>query len=263
MENTETNPYQAPEADLETSAPKQNLHFGEPQKKPAGHGWQWLKSGFELFKRSPGGWILTMLVGFVIAIAINVLPLLGNIVTLLTTYVWTAGIMYGCSQLEQGTKFKLSYLFAGFKLAPGKLIGLSVVLGLSGFVIAIACLGTVYIDMLSGNAEQPFAGQNATSILISILIMVALYIPLMMAAWFAPLLIIFHNYSVFSALKSSFFACLKNMVPFLVYGLIGFLLLIVAALPAGLGLLIMFPVLYASMYTAYKDIYLQADTEHA
>ncbi|WAJ72180.1 BPSS1780 family membrane protein [Catenovulum adriaticum] len=262
MENTETNPYQAPESDLETGTPEQNLQFGEPQKKPTGHGWQWIKSGFDLFKRSPGGWILTMVVGFLIMLAINIIPIVGNIIIMLTTYVWTAGIMYGCSQLEQGSKFKLSYLFAGFKLAPGKLIALSVVLGLFGFVIALACLGTVYIDMLSGNAEQPFAGQNATSILISILIMVALYVPLMMAAWFAPLLVIFHNYSVFSALKSSFFACLKNLMPFLVYGLIGFLLLFVAALPVGLGLLIMFPVLYASMYTAYKDIYLQADTMH-
>ncbi|MEO7760372.1 MAG: hypothetical protein ABIS68_00530, partial [Casimicrobiaceae bacterium] len=58
-----------------------------------------------------------------------------------------------------------------------------------------------------------------------------------------------------TALKWSFFACLKNMWPFLVYGLITLLLAIVASIPLGLGWLVLGPVIIASVYTSYRDIF--------
>ena len=48
---------------------------------------------------------------------------------------------------------------------------------------------------------------------------------------------------------------MKNVVPFLIYGLIMFLLAIVATLPALLGWLILGPVLFATFYTGYRDIF--------
>jgi uncharacterized membrane protein len=56
-------------------------------------------------------------------------------------------------------------------------------------------------------------------------------------------------------MKQSFVGSLRNIVPFLLYGLILFLLSIVATLPLLLGWLVLGPVLAASLYTAYKDIY--------
>ncbi len=263
MENTNTNPYQAPEAELDAPVESQNLSFGEPQKKPAGRGAQWIKSAFQLFKQSPGGWILTMIVGFIIMMVTNFIPVLGSLFTLLTTYIWTAGILHGSREVDRGNKFKVGFLFAGFKLAFGKLMGLSVIIGLIGFAIAILCMGTLYIDVITGEktADQLFVNQDAISIILPILIMMALYIPLMMFVWFAPALIIFHDMPIFKAMKESFNGCLKNIVPFLIYGIVALLLMIVAMIPVGLGLLIMVPVLYASMYTAYKDIYLREASE--
>ena len=49
---------------------------------------------------------------------------------------------------------------------------------------------------------------------------------------------------------------LRNILPFLVYGIIAFVLLLLASIPLMLGLLVMMPVLIASIYTAYRDIYL-------
>jgi uncharacterized membrane protein len=57
-------------------------------------------------------------------------------------------------------------------------------------------------------------------------------------------------------MKSSFIACLKNMVPFLLYGVIAFLLAMLASIPFGLGWLVLGPVLAASLYTGYRDIFL-------
>jgi uncharacterized membrane protein len=80
-------------------------------------------------------------------------------------------------------------------------------------------------------------------------------VPLYMALWFAPALIVFHRMAPVDALKASFSACLKNMVPFLIYGVILLALCVVAAIPFGLGFLVLAPVVIASIYTGYRDIF--------
>jgi uncharacterized membrane protein len=97
---------------------------------------------------------------------------------------------------------------------------------------------------------------GATSILLAALIMLALALPLYMAVWFAPALVVFHSLGAIDAMKASFFGCLKNIVPFLIYGIVGLLLGIVASIPFGLGWLVLGPVTIASAYVGYRDIYL-------
>jgi uncharacterized membrane protein len=58
-----------------------------------------------------------------------------------------------------------------------------------------------------------------------------------------------------TALKASFFACLRNWLPFLIYSLVLLFLGMVAAIPFGLGFLVLIPVLAGSVYTAYRDIF--------
>jgi uncharacterized membrane protein len=60
-----------------------------------------------------------------------------------------------------------------------------------------------------------------------------------------------------AAMKSSFQGCLRNMLPFLVYGIVGFLLAIVAVIPLGLGFLVLGPVMWGTMYVGYRDIFVR------
>ena len=59
-----------------------------------------------------------------------------------------------------------------------------------------------------------------------------------------------------AAIRMSFSACLKNVMPFLIYGLVFLFIFIIAVLPFGMGLLVAFPLMYASTYAAYRDIFL-------
>jgi uncharacterized membrane protein len=88
--------------------------------------------------------------------------------------------------------------------------------------------------------------------------MLALLLPVVMAIWFAPPLVVFHDKSAVEAMQESFTGCLRNIVPFLLYGLVMLVLGVLAAIPFGLGWLVLGPVLAASLYTSYKDIYLTA-----
>src|SRR6185295_14283452 len=104
------------------------------------------------------------------------------------------------------------------------------------------------------------------------LIYLALTVPLAMAFWFAPALVVFHDLSAFDALRSSFLGCLKNLVPFLIYGLVGLGLGIVIALVMGIivaitrgfGIVLAFalilaigPIVIGSIYAGYRDIYIR------
>ena len=46
-----------------------------------------------------------------------------------------------------------------------------------------------------------------------------------------------------------------NFLPFLLWGLLIMVLLILGAIPLGLGLLVAVPMLWASTYAAFRDIY--------
>jgi uncharacterized membrane protein len=88
-----------------------------------------------------------------------------------------------------------------------------------------------------------------------LLLALALAVPVYMAIWFAPALIMFHDVKPLDAMKSSFFACLKNIVPFLLYGIILMVLCVVASIPFGLGFLVLGPVIVGSIYAGYRDIF--------
>jgi len=130
--------------------------------------------------------------------------------------------------------------------------------------------------MLSASPDLTNATISAMlSILLAWLIALGLMVPVFMAVWFAPPLAVFNELGAFDALKASFLGCLKNIVPFLIYGLIlfGFAILAsiplclgwlvlapvgfatLALIPLGLGWLVLGPVIGASIYTSYRDIY--------
>jgi uncharacterized membrane protein len=64
-----------------------------------------------------------------------------------------------------------------------------------------------------------------------------------------------HQMGAVEAMKQSFLGCLKNVLPFLLYGVILFIAGFIASIPVLLGWLIAGPLLAASIYTAYRDIY--------
>jgi uncharacterized membrane protein len=80
-------------------------------------------------------------------------------------------------------------------------------------------------------------------------------LPLSMAFLFAIPLIVLRDSDVVPALKTSFFACLKNILPFLVWSLAMFGLYLLSILTLFLGLLLLFPVAMVSLYLAYRDVF--------
>ena len=222
----------------------------------AGDGWIWIRGGFDLFRQNPVIWIALFLIYLLIGMALSVVPAIGPIVLNLLAPVFMAGFMLGCQALESGEELEINHLFAGFKHNTAQLITVG------GIYLAgiITIVGLVFVTtggaMLSMSGHPPAMEEAAgPGMLLAALTALALLLPLIMAYWFAPILVIFHGLKAVDAMKLSFSACLRNIWPFTIYGLISMLLMVLAAIPLGLGLLVMIPTMTASLYVSYRDIF--------
>jgi uncharacterized membrane protein len=239
-----------------------NLTLVVPGKSvSAGQGTAWIGTGWKLFAKAPLMWIVALLILVVIAVMVNLVPILGGIAFQIATPVFYGGLVVACRSLERGGDFELEHLFAGFKIQLTNLlivgaiflVGMVALLAVLALFVGFGILGAV----LSGNAEDiaPAIAASGFTILLGLLVMLALMIPLLMAYWFAPALVIMHGMGAGAAMKASFGGCLRNLIPFLIYGIVMLVLCVVASIPLGLGLLVWIPLSFTSTYAAYRDIF--------
>ncbi|HEY7657817.1 MAG TPA: BPSS1780 family membrane protein [Burkholderiales bacterium] len=223
----------------------------------AGQGWTWIADGFALFKKAPGTWIAQVLILFVVLVVLAFIPLLGAVATFLVMPVFVGGLLLGCRTLQGGGELEVVQLFAGFKEKTGNLIVLGA-LAIGGWIIVmLPVVAIVGAGALLGAMRGDAAGAAALggSVVLAWLVALALSIPIYMALWFAPALVVLREMPPLEAIKASFLGCLKNILPFLVYSIVVMVLGIVAAIPLGLGWLVLGPTLIASVYVSYRDIY--------
>ncbi len=230
------------------------------QSVEAGRGLGWITDGWKLAGRQLGVFIGIVVAYVLLSIVVGIVPLIGSLAIALLQPVFDGGIMLGCDALRRGEPLRVGHLFAGFDRHAGKLIALGAV-KLAAIVvmllIAFLVVGSSMFSLFAGggNLSPDQAAAIFTSVLLFALIMLALSVPVYMALWFAPSLIVLGEFDVMPALKLSFNACLKNILPFLVWGIVFFVLAIVASIPLMLGWLLLGPVLFSSVYVAYREIF--------
>jgi uncharacterized membrane protein len=257
-----TNPYQSPQADLHDSYEEGEMTG--PVSVPIGHGTSWIGTAYSNhFKGNALAWIGAFVVLVILSMVLQIIPLLGPLAYALLSPVFAGGMMLGARAQDEGEDFTVGHLFSGFKQSTGQLVMIGV-LYLVASILILVFIGVMMggsmamLGMMMG-MEDPAATeamvQDPTAILLPILLMLLLFIPLMMAYWFAPALVAIDGISALSAMKMSFVGCIKNILPFLLYSIVMLILMVVAAIPLFLGYLVVLPLMIATMYTAYRDIY--------
>lgn len=219
-------------------------------------GWQWIRGGFELFRMNPVIWIALFFVYLLIGMGLSVVPVVGPIILNLLAPVFMAGFMLGCQALESGEELELNHLFAGFKQSTSQLITVGGIYLIGLILVAGLIFATTGGALFAMNGHMPQKDEiEGSSVLLVLLVAMLLLMPLIMAYWFAPTLVIFNDMKAVEAMKLSLQACWLNIMPFTVYSLLVMVLIILAAIPLGLGLLVMIPTMTASLYVGYKDIF--------
>jgi uncharacterized membrane protein len=171
-----------------------------------------------------------------------------------------AGLMLGCKALERGEELELAHLFAGFRNNGTALVTIGGVYLIGSIVVLGAVWATAGGTMLQtvlqkGATDIQMISGAVRSMALALLVGCVLYLPLLMLIWFAPILVVIEDMKPWDAMKRSLAACLFNWLAFLVYGAILLVLWFVASIPLLLGLLVLLPVLFCSIYASYKDIF--------
>ncbi len=266
------NPYAPPQSDsmaYDNMGQSDGNHFGlraEPRKCEAGRGISWLTEAFNMFKDNWLLWIGMILVYWVIMIVTSMIPLV-NMLVYLFLFHFVAGFMVVCAEQEEGYQPTFGSMFSAFQTHLVDLI----VLALLYFLVAILAFIPMVIGMIVAfggavsagvmSADIPdfsaFMGSGSVLIfLMSFLVTMLFFIPILMAVYIAPALIVLHDIKPIEAMKMSFKGCLKNMMPFLLFGLIVmFIFPVVTVFTLGLGLLVLAPMMSISNYAVYRDVW--------
>ena len=229
-------------------------------------GWRWIAAGFRLFAKTPLIWMVFFLIYFFVQLVLVFkVPVIGPVAAALLDPFFIAGFMAGCRALELDEDMEIAHLLAGFRTDAAqlaKLGGLYLAGKMAIIVIAMALTNALLGPMPEFDfAHLDFAKPDlppavAQHIQLTGLLVLAFMVPLLMAYWFAPALVIFDHLPAGHSMRLSFVACRRNIWPFLLYGAVSLFLFVLASIPFGLGLLVVVPVLFAtSIYAAYRDIF--------
>lgn len=253
-------------------------------KLPARRGWLWPMAGFAIFRKNPAMLSLLVVSYWMLVALLNVIPVVGSIAATLCIPAFSVSLMNACREIDQGRPVGPQLLFSGFRenlrallILGGIYLGATItILGVSGMAD-----GGLLMQMMLAGTPPPEEALASGEFLAAAQIALILLAPLMMAYWYAPMLAAWHGFSPSKALFFSFVASLRNWRAFLaytasmiVYGAVlpGLVLGVLASvLPEGLSslvamlsiplLLILAPILFASFYVSYRDVFLVIDED--
>ena len=247
------------------------------QTLPPAAGWRWLAGGFAIFRRNPPLLGMLVVAYWFTLIFLNILPILGTLLASLAVPGLSVGLMQAARNLERGQAIGLQTLYGGLKENPRTLFALGglylcCTLGILG-VSTLIDGGDLLRYMLGGHGER--AALEEADFTLSMLVVMLLLMPVLMAWWFAPVLAAWHKLTLGKSLFFSFVACWLNWRPFLNYGL--GLMLVTAVIPGVvLGMLLLLfpgaqnfiiglvmtpmalivaPAVFASFYASFRDIF--------
>ena len=194
----------------------------EPVALPASQGWLWVVHGLRLFRAYAALWLLLLFLCWISLTLIRVIPLIGPLAAICLMPGIGAGLMVACRAAQQGQPPTQRHVLEAFKThRKGQLqLGLIYLAGTLAALGASALLdGGLFLHASLFGITQAELMRVAPAFLAGLAAFMVLFAPVMLAFWFAPALVHWHGMPPVKALFFSFFACLRNWRPFLVYGL--------------------------------------------
>ena len=243
---------------------------------------RWNKESFKLFKKTPNQSLMLSLAYLFIFMLLPSMPMI-QIFSIASILIWPIFLVFAVNFYKTHDKNKEENFLAVFEKIKPRLATL-LMLGLICLIYAAMVTMVLNSEMqgfiqLSENNNELVTVINNFVPMIGKLIL--LLLPLLMATWFSPMLIVYNNYSLFKSIKSSIAGCLMYIFPlglsWLIFSAIAILFmlscgLLIGALaslfpaigPSLMGAIIFFAllvitsVMFAFQYISYRDIFKSA-----
>lgn len=252
------------------------------EKLPAKTGWIWIKEGFALFRKQPAEISTLFLTYMLLMVVLNYIPLLGQVLPLFLTPIFSMCFMQACSNIEQGRRVYPNLLLVGFRSPALKnlliLGSLYLMVGVIALAVSTLAGGDSFWTIISNQAAPDAKEVPNSSLLFGMITSAALSIPAAMAFWYAAPLIMWKKMGVSKAIFYSFFAVWREIKAFTVYGLawaaiilmLPFIGVLIAAIvgTASITMIVLSPlwialmtVIYCSFYPTYTHIFGKPEDE--
>jgi hypothetical protein len=192
---------------------------------PGKQGVAWLRTAYHMFSRHRGPWVMLVLGYFVSLLVIRFVPLVGPFAMTVLKPVFAVGLLAAAWHQERGGVPRLGDLFRGFRtnLRALLLIGMFFVAGITVAVYASSLVDggrlLEFISMGGTLSEEQVAARLADPLLTFGMMVSTLFaLPVVVATWWAPALVVFQDASAMGALGASLRAAVANWRALVVYG---------------------------------------------
>ncbi len=240
----------------------------------------WLRRAHAMFRAAPLPWLLLLLTYYVLVAAAELgpWPTLGKLAAAILKPVFAVGFLAAAWGQERGGRPRLADLFRGFRSNLWALLPLGLVF-FGGMTLAVSAAslvdGGALINWLSGGEPPSEELQKSGRLQLAFLVGALCALPTLLALWFAPALVVFHDAGAAVALWTSLRASLAN---WRAVGVFGLAVLFYGVMLPGLGielarllgptagtvvalgvvspyLLVFFATFQIADYVAYRDVF--------
>ena len=255
------------------------------RRVPAGSGLRWWAAGWRSFMQAPLPWVGLAVALLVLLWLLGELPMGGLLSQWLSLPLLALGVIFAARLRRRATQAR-EITPAGMPLEPenegalsasgkawtqrigplllasllvlalGGVIGAVIVMGLGAmFGLGLASFGAFAKLMTPGMGMAAGMGAVAGSIMtLLLLILLALYL-FSVAFWFVNTLVALGGVSPWNAVKLSVRAGFANLAPITLFTVLLLPISVLAMLPFGLGLLVLFPVLSGASFASYLEVF--------
>lgn len=241
-------------------------------------GWKWITQGWDIYRKRPF-FLMIVLMGYGIVIGLlDLVPSIGRFLIILLTPVFTFLFIYTCYRIDTDQTVWFKEIFNGFN---GRTFFRLLMLGacyILFYLVVLAFVVAMDVNLASvfrtGEGIEKLSDSQQNLIYWSLGFFMIVYVPFVMATWFATPLIGFKDMSVGKALFYSFFGAARAFRSLLSYlfcwFMIGLFLVVMTgffvtlfttagAIVVWIGSFIVSVWFYCSFYPAYKRVFGQPD----
>ncbi len=215
---------------------------------------EYISKGFNIFGRNAGMFLGYILIYLFLTVCLGLIPILGQLVSVLISGALAAGVYIVADKTDRNEDVQFGNFFDGFQSWTPLFV--SIVLQVVIFIAAIIPFMFYFFAKMDFVNLSSFEDRPDLSVLDGF-VAFAFFATLMYLAFsfiYAPLFIVFDKMDAWESLQMSRKFVGKHLFAHVLFLFAWGIILIISALPIGLGLLVTIPAVSCSVYAAWADI---------
>ncbi|EQC44813.1 BPSS1780 family membrane protein [Bacteriovorax sp. Seq25_V] len=221
----------------------------------------WIKETLSLTKKQYWMFFMFFIIAFVVSMIVGVIPILG-ILNIPIGAIFAGGYAFCAYKADQGHDVYIEDFFSSFRRRMWDYLKIVLILCGVGLLLifpllilggTFAAIGVSNQETLMAALNQPI-GVVLAGLTVIVSLVTALVCMAMLYVYSCSIVIVtLHDLSVKESLLLALSGCKKNFLTYVFHLILWIFIYIIAAIPLGLGLIILIPTVVTGSYVIYKN----------